>query len=357
MESCDIIRDALSSSKSWNSYAQASISIDTRSRLEVCLFQDGDINKFFNISSSLGLFDNITNSFNKFTDAPLNGSAVITNQSNYVNQYLNFSLDALAPNNDYTSSSYVLNQLNAFSDYSKTNSEQAKHCSISQDEFVFGYSYCNSGYSTHYNTQASANQNFGQKTCIDVADLASNSLKVTSRIGASFSTCSAVTGNEVGTTVSDIYQKEVLQLYQYKSSLVNVFNSLLNDYQSYNTLNNQYQANLLELQDNTLIGLKNKINGVLDSISNKETGLIAGLNCSFLKTSMDDLSDSTCIVFVPAFYQLMILILVCAGFSFLASISLVRNSLMVKKLYEQKNKYNQDYIDPNTDQGKAVPIN
>ena len=60
MESCDIIRDALSSSKSWNSYAQASISIDTRSRLEVCLFQDGDINKFFNISSSLGLFDNIT---------------------------------------------------------------------------------------------------------------------------------------------------------------------------------------------------------------------------------------------------------------------------------------------------------
>ena len=344
METCDVVNDAFSSSASMKSYVTSGLSTSDYDRLDVCLFQDGDINKFFNLTSSLSSIDNVTNSFDFFKDASLNGSIVIIEETQNVNKFVSFQIDAInSGGNDYQNPSYVINDLNLWSDYSVTNSEQKKHCEISMDKFVYNYSFCGN-YSTYYNKSLSKNQNFTEKICIDVGDLGLLS-DIQARIDNSFENCSAVNGSSVGANVSDIYTTELQQLYQYKNDVVVNFTKVLTDYQNYDTLNNEFQNNLSTLRTKTLNDLKVKINVVLNYVSDNETGLIVGLNCTFLKKESDSMRDSMCVVLVPAFYQLMILILICGGFAYFMSIGLVRNGLMVKKREEMGRE--ADYLDAN----------
>lgn len=136
--------------------------------------------------------------------------------------------------------------------------------------------------------------------------------------------------------------------------MVTSFSNLLADYTKYNDLNNNYQKNLLDLQTKTMTGLKTRINSVLDLVSNNQTGLIAGLNCTFMKRAVDNMVDSMCVDFVPSFYQLMILILLTAGFSWLMSIALIRNGLMVHRKFKEKNGTEYAYADPNAHQNERI---
>lgn len=348
METCDIANDALSSSASMKSYIGVAIDETNYNRLEVCLFQDGDINKLFNMTSGLSSIDAVTQSFNQFNTSTLNGSLVITTESQYVNSVLNFAKDPIGDGvSDYSNPTYALKDLNLWSDYSVTSSNQAQHCSISQDRFVFQYSNCGD-YTNHFSTTSTPNQNFTNKVCIDVADLGSSDARVISRYGVSFANCTSVSNNDVGTSVAAIYLAEVRQLYEYKNDVVANFTQLLTDYKNYDNFNTLYQTNLTLLANKTTNDLKNKINGVLSLVSDPNTGLIAGLNCTFLKRAADDIDNSLCVVFIPAFYQLIILILLCGGFAFFMSIALIRNALMVKKLLVTENGQSEpQYENPN----------
>jgi len=346
MESCEIVTDAFTSSSEMKSFLSAIIGDTDSDRLDVCLFQDGDINKLFNMSDALSNINAVTQSFNNFTNETLNGSYVIQNESAYVNQILEFVVDPIGIGaNDYSSPSYVLEDLNLWSDYSLSSSEQAAHCNVSQDRFVFNYSQC-AAYTTHFSTSGAFNQDFTNKICINVGDLGTSTSNIAARYGTSFDSCTPVSGNTVGTTVKSIYSAEVRQLDLYQADVITTFTQILNDYQSYDTLNNEYQYNLSALSNRTMNGLKTSINGILNLVSNNQTGLIAGLNCTFLRRDADDMVNSLCVVFVPAFYQLMILILLCGGFTFFMSIALMRNALMVKKNFDQANG-GPGYEDPN----------
>lgn len=348
METCDIANDALLSSENMKSYIGVAIDDTNYGRLEVCLFENGDINKLFNMTSSLSSIDAVTQSFNQFNASTLNKSAVIAFESQYVNSVLSFDVDPIGVGvTDYSNPTYALNDLNLWSDYSMTSSNQAQHCSISQDRFVFQYSKCGD-YTNHFSTSSTPNQNFTNKVCIDVADLGSSDASVISRYGVFFANCTAVSNNSVGTSVAEIYLAEVRQLYEYKNDVAANFTKLLTDYQNYDSFNNLYQDNLTTLSNKTNNDLKNKINGVLNLVSDPNTGLIAGLNCTFLKRSADDIDNSLCVVFIPAFYQLIILILLCGGFAFFMSIALIRNALMVKKLLVAENGQSEpQYENPN----------
>lgn len=341
MESCDIFRDSLSSSSSMKAYLSPFLSENTYERLDVCLFQDGDINKLFNVSTGLSSIDNVTKSFEDFENTDLNGSYVVANETDYLKTVIYFQVDAINPSaNDYTNPSYVITDLWQWADYSALNSQQRSHCEISLDKFVYNYSYCGD-YTTKFDVNGAANQNFGQKTCIDVQDLGANDTYIMERFGTEFNNCTNVTDSPVGSSVGNIYRIEVRQLYQYKTGVLQVFQALLTDFQDYDTLNNEFQSNLSALASKSLDNLKTNINQTLDYVSNNETGLIAGLNCTFLKRNADSFVDSACIVLVPSFYQVMILILVVAGFAFFMSIALMRNGLMVHKhdesMYSVKN--------------------
>ena len=348
METCDIANDALSNSANMKSYVRVAIDDTNYQRLEVCLFQNGDINRLFDMTSALSSIDAVTQSFNQFNTSTLNGSTVIATESQYVNSILSFDVDPIGDGvTDYSNPSYTLNDLNLWSDYSMTLSNQAQHCSISQDHFVFQYSKCGN-YTNHFSTSSTPNQNFTNKVCIDVADLGSSDAKVISRYGVSFASCTAVSNNTVGTSVAEIYLAEVRQLYEYKNDVETNFTQLLTDYQNYDSLNTKYQNNLSLLANKTNNDLKNKITGVLNLVSDPNIGLIAGLNCTFLKRSADDIDNSLCVVFIPAFYQLIILILLCGGFAFIMSIALIRNALMVKKWFAVENGQSEpQYENPN----------
>lgn len=351
MESCDIFRDSLSSSSSMKAYLSPFLNESTYERLDVCLFQDGDINKLFNVSSGLSSIDDVTKSFELFENTDLNGSYVVINETDYLKTVIYFQVDAINPSaEDYTNPSYVLKDLWQWADYSALNSQQKSHCEISLDKFVYNYSDCGE-YTTFFVANGAAKQNFGQKTCIDVQDLGVNDTYVIERFGTEFANCTNVTSNPVGSSVANIYRIEVRQLYQYKTQVLQVFQAVLTDFQDYDSLNNEFQSNLSALATKSLDNLKKNINQTLDYVSNNETGLIAGLNCTFLKRNAESFVDSTCIVLVPSFYQVMILILVVAGFAFFMSIALMRNGLMVHKDDAGKYSVPNGYDKPEKYQG------
>jgi hypothetical protein len=350
IEGCDTIEDLFSSPQNFHSY-EAILSKDVSAKLEVCYFSDGDFNKIFDTSEAFQTINSLTESFNNNPNISiLVGSKVAPIVLSTIKNYTSFDLPAYIidppSSSPYSSPLLALDDLNKWSDFSIDQSYQKSQggCSISQDNFVFDVSKCK--YQQIFISSGLPNQNFGQQTCIDVSSLQG---KTTSRYTTSFAGCNKIINNEVGTMIETIYTNEVEQLAKHKSEVLNVFNQLKTDVESYQTDFNLYQQDLLELNDKVRIYMKNGINDLLSAVSDNKTGLIAGLNCSFAKVATNSFKSTTCFSFAPSILLLFIIFLISGGFALFSGLFLIIMALKIKRLdeyrqLEESRNNNYEYI-------------
>ena len=357
IEGCDTIDDVFSTQSNFQSY-EALITRNFSSKLQVCYFSDGDFNKIFDTTKAFQVINTLTNSFNNNPSIDvLVGSKVAPAVLSQITKFTSFDMPAYDDGSSTFSNSLIaIDNLNKWSDFSVDQSYQKDlgGCSISQDNFVYDTSKCK--YTSIFDPKLQPNQNFANKICIDVSNLAS---KTVLRYATAFDSCNQIVNNELGVTIKEIYTKEVEQMAKHKVDVVNVFGSLSQDVKSYETEFNSYQSKLFTLNDKVRGNLKIGIGEFLNAVSDNSTGLIAGLNCTFAKVATDAFKSSTCYNFAPSIFAMFIIFLISGGFAFFSALLLIIMALKInkreqKRIEDEKKKKEYEYVPPGQEGSNQV---
>lgn len=122
-EGCDIIEKMITNQNEFDQYTTL-LPMDVSAKLKVCIHEDGDVTRIFDVKSALNDIDQVSKSLDDFKilnpQLPSNDSVFLTK----VSKQLNFSESAIATASGENVPEIALTKLNSWSDYSVTTSDQ-----------------------------------------------------------------------------------------------------------------------------------------------------------------------------------------------------------------------------------------
>ena len=320
LEGCDIIGEFIYSPNASTQYING-INPTVLAEINTCLFEDGNLTKFFNLTSTISQLNNMTTSVlsilalqQKFTNLTMTKKLLSD-----IEATLNFTLQADLPSN-VNNSAAMLNYLNSWANSQAPNSYQSSigACSVSQDNLENTIFYCPAG-DTRFEAGDPYNYRFGQPVCIEL-DLLDPTQAAQRYSAAAYASCdNAAVNTQTGyATIDTLIRTYYTSLFNFQASVTDLYTKM-------NTSVTNYQANSSALIANisSLFNVIGSFNSSISQVTNAiigQKGLTNAMNCSFIGIQSRQLYQSVCNQVGANYIQLSIATAAFGFFLFLVSI-------------------------------------
>jgi len=293
-EICDIVHQVYTNKKFYNTISQLD---NFRNYTDICLYGDGNIIDQFNLAGSpIQQIQNLSKNIMKVNDYmadanKYNLSSMFTtlyNWSNYTsNLAYGLTVDSAQTTDD--NNMVAIASLNKYTDYQASGTQQTP-CKEFLDQWVYNLTNCTK---TKWSAGSPATYKVGSDVCIDISSFDS------SNFSSRYPATSCVTNPQMVTKtlsyLSSIKNYDIERRY--------LFNNITNDLFNLTNKNDVLTGKILNLNA-TIFSYLQIVLALAKNLSDPNSGIFTGINCSFISTEFGRLHDSICVCFLTYVYGL-----------------------------------------------------